>query len=93
MSEHEIKPEFSVGEIVIAKAAPASIYHLINDEEVKIIGISIEPNDHTKSKFIYTFRHDETGFGAMYEHGFKKLPPKVTSTSTKKRRRGKRNGA
>lgn len=55
-----------VGDKLVVKAAPASIYHPMNGCTVIILGIC----EDDRGNKIYTFKEKDLGFGALYEHGF-----------------------
>ncbi len=65
-----INDMFNIGDTKTVKCnAPASIYFKFNNEKVTIIGISFIKKGNEDVP-VYTFRHNEYGFGAMFEHGF-----------------------
>ena len=59
--------DLTIGEKVKVTAAPASIYYKMNGEPVVIIGVC---HDEDGNK-IFTFKHSQLGFGALYRYGFK----------------------
>lgn len=58
--------KIKIGDKVKIKAAPASIYFKFNGLFVIILGVC----EDEKGNKIYTFKENNLGFGAMYEHGF-----------------------
>lgn len=61
-----------VGDKKIIKASsPNNTYHKFNGEQVEIIGVCEQKSSDPSYSKIYTFKHNQLGFGAMYEHGFK----------------------
>lgn len=57
-----------IGDTARIVAAPASRYHIMDGDDVTIIGMNM-----FKNKAVFTFLHSQLGYGAMEAHGFEKV--------------------
>lgn len=61
-----------IGSTRIVSAAPASIYHPLDKEEVTIVNVTSDPNERNPVPLLVFF-HSQHGYGALYHYGLKEV--------------------